>query len=306
MIKIHYAIQYNRNFRYLKEIDEIILPYEEKGNNLISFIEETFDKKQRIIIDIIKEIKNFDKIISEINMLIYNGWNIFLKFPVYYTEAIKEVKNNNIPFFFANHATTIEEVFIYAKLGASDIYIVESLGFKIKEVKELANNMKIKIRVYPNIAQCASEGNNLISGIKKFFIRPEDTETYEPYIDTFELLGGEDGSRLSVIYEIYKGEQWLGDLGDLILDLNEKVPNKGINPHFGEMRLNCGKKCLLNKCQICEQTSILAQKFNEVGIEIVKKRKIEPKTEEQKQEIMNRLRRAEDGSGPDEETVHPE
>ena len=297
---MRYCVNYNRTFRYLHEVDEIILDY--KGSNTImSFIPELVkNKNQRIILNLDYEIIIKD-IIPYINKLIKDGYNIALKI---YKDQYEDCKDINIPFFFNAFCHTLEEIYMQCKQGVSDIYIVEELGFHIKDLQYFRQKYKVKFRIFPNIAQ--SINNTFINTIECFFVRPEDTEIYEPYIDTFELLGGEDESRLSVIYEIYKGEQWLGDLGDLILDFNERTPNKGINPYFGEMRLNCGKKCLLNKCQICEQTSILAQKFNEVGIEIVKKRKIEPKTEEQKQEIMNRLRRAEDGSGSDEETVHPE
>ena len=128
--------------------------------------------------------------------------------------------------------------------------------------------------------------------MERFWIRPEDTELYEPYVDIFEILPGQnDTSRLSVIYEIYRDRQWLGNLNDIILDFSSPiVNNRGVNPHFGEMRLNCGKKCVVGQCNLCPQMADLANSFVEVGLEIIKKKYKPEITKEQKQKAMDKLK----------------
>ena len=308
MNKISFAIKYNSRFRYIKEVDEIIIPYTAKATEteLIDFIEKTFNKNQKLIVEI--ENSNLEKIIPSIRFLRANGWNIFLLIS-YDRNFIKNI--NDIPFFFKEFPKTIEEVVSFILAGASEIYITENLGFRMKDLKQIKDKFGIKFRTFPNIAQCSHYAKAWISSMQKFFIRPEDIEIYASYIDTFEILGGIDNSRLSVAYEIYKQEQWLGNLNDLILDFNSGnenspiVPNTGMNPHFAEMRLNCGKACLYSSCNLCNEMGNLAQKFSEVGIEVIKPRKKPERTEEEKQVILDRLKGENYGSGSDEETVHP-
>lgn len=302
-----YSAKFNRNFRHIKDIDEVILPYNAEGGDLAIFVPETFNKSQRIIVSLPTNENVILAGIPGIQKLRNDGWNIAIRLSRWAYEHTDIP--TDIPFFFEEYPRNLEEIYADAESGVSDIYITESLGFCMKAVKAIKERYEVQIRVIPNIAQCSPTARTLISPMKKFWIRPEDTELYEGYIDVFELAGGIDDSRLSVVYEIYKQQQWMGNLNDLILDFGEDTevyPNLGMSPHFAEMRFNCGKGCLVGSCNLCDELGHLAQSFSSVGIEIVKKRKVEPKTEEQKQEIIDRLRRAEDGSGPDEETVHPE
>lgn len=290
-----YCVQYARNFRHLKEVDEIILFYDGTGN-LVEFINNTFDKSQRIIIDIsdIRE-PDLNNAVPAINLLKHEGWNITLR--ISFNQEIDAEFNETIPFFFNKFPKNMEEVYMQAAAGVSDIYITESLGFNMKALKRIKDKFKVKYRVFPNIAQSSSDPDKAIPAMQKFFIRPEDTELYEEYIDVFEILGGKDLSRLSVVYEIYKQRQWLGNLNDLILDFEKEpiVNNKGIDPRFGFMRIDCNKSCLEDKCTLCTEMATLADLFTEVGIEVIKKRYKPERTEEEKEQIMNRLRR-EDGS----------
>jgi len=301
-----YSAKFNRNFRHLKDIDEVILPFKAEGGDLAIFIPDTFNKSQRIVIKMTGE----DVIMAavpSIEKLRHDGWNIAMK--ISFSDYEHLYLPLGVPYFFMEYPRNLEEVYTQAECGVSDIYITESLGFCMKAIKSIKEYYNVQIRVIPNIAQCTPAARNIISPMQKFFIRPEDTEMYEGYIDVFELAGGADNTRLSVVYDIYKQQQWMGNLNDLILDFGEDAetyPNLGMSPHFAEMRFNCGKNCLLHSCNLCDELGHLAQSFSSVGIEIVKRRKVEPKTEEQKQEIMDRLRRAEDGSGSDKEIVHPE
>lgn len=286
-----YCVQYNSRFRHLKEIDEVILPYEGKGDNLVEFVNETFNKSQRIIIDVAGSV-NLNKIVPSIRLLISQGWNT-----VILTDFEAELKEDipDIPFFFKVFPHSLEEVTACAVSGATDVYIVEELGFRLADLKKIKEKFNIKYRVFPNIAQSSKLAKNFIPSISKFWIRPEDTPLYEDYIDVFEILGGEDNSRLSVIYEIYKQEQWLGNLNNIILDFkDDEIPNTGMNPHFAEMRINCGKRCMYSACNLCPQMGLLANGFNEVGLEVIKPRKKSERTEEEKQAILDRLKTKEE------------
>lgn len=298
---MHYCVNYSRSFRHLHEVDEIILNYA-GSERLITFVPELVgeNKSQRIILNILDVGDNeITSIIPFINKLQADGYNLAVI--TRETEYIQDFKNANIPFFFIKGASNLETAVIQCEAGVSDVYVVEELGFRIKDIQFVREKYGVKIRVFPNIAQSAD--NRYTNGIERFWIRPEDTELYEPYVDIFEILPGQnDTSRLSVIYEIYRDRQWLGNLNDIILDFSSPiVNNRGMNPHFGEMRLNCGKKCVMGQCNLCPQMADLANSFTEVGLEIIKKKYKPEITEEQKQKVMNKLKEIADEFGSDQD-----
>lgn len=297
---MHYCVNYSRSFRHLHEVDEIILNYA-GSERLMTFVPELVgeNKNQRIILNILDIGDNeITSIIPFINKLQVDGYNLAVI--IRETEHIQEFKNANIPFFFIKGASNLETAVIQCEMGVSDIYIVEELGFRMKDLQYLKEHYGVQIRVYPNIAQSAK--NLYIPEMCRFFIRPEDTEIYEPYVDVFEILGGEDNSRLSVIYEIYYNRQWLGGLETLILDFKTPVINTGMNPHFAENRLNCGKKCLIEKCNLCTQIGNLANMFNEVGLEVIKKREKPQKTKEEIEQALTKLKERANELGINEDT----
>lgn len=284
-----YAVNYSRSFRHLHEVDEIILNYA-GSEELVTFVPELVgkNKSQRIILNILDvEDNKITSIIPFINKLQADGYNLAVI--TRETEYIQNFKNANIPFFFMKGTSNLETAVIQCEMGVSDIYVVEELGFRMKDLQYLREHYRVQIRVFPNIAQSAK--NLYINGLQRFWIRPEDTEIYEPYVDVFEIMTGEDTSRLSVIYEIYRDRQWLGNLNDIILDFKAPiVNNRGMNPHFAEMRLNCSKKCLLGKCDLCTQIGNISNSFVEVGLEVIKKKYKPEHTEQEKKEALEKLK----------------
>lgn len=269
---MNYCINYAKGFRHYDEIDEVILNHYSGSDALIEFIpkltKET--KIKRVVINLLNiDLEKIDSVISYIAVLIRDGYSIAAKIKDD-ENVINLFKDNNIPFFFDKFASNFEMAYGMAKSGVSDIYVVEELGFRMESLAYLKEKFGVKIRVFPNMAQSARK--SAIPSIQRFWIRPEDTELYEKYVDVFEFIS-EDTTRLSVVYEIYKQRQWLGNLNDLILDFQEPiVPNTGIDPEFGLARLNCGKKCLVERCFVCPRVVSLAEAFDKAGLEIVKPR----------------------------------
>ena len=175
-------------------------------------------------------------------------------------------------------------------MNICSIYIVEELAFNLKALKYLKDKYNLEYRVFPDIAQSTKGTGNYIDPLCKFFIRPEDTEIYEDYIDVFEFY--HVGEQLSVIYEVYKKQQWLGDLNDIIIGFPEdkRISNRTIAPYFGQMRVDCNKICLCGKCVICEEISKLADSFGEAGLEIIKKKKKVERTEEELSSAIEELK----------------
>ena len=253
-----YCIQYTKDFRYLKQVDEVIIPFH--STNLINI--KDFSDNQRIIIDFEgkKEILFNLKSLIEIKELHNNMAIRFLgELDAETATKLEEVK---IPFFFNLRVDKWDTLMGLIELGVSDVYIVNELGFNIDEVSILCKKNNINVRVYPNVAQMSMKVKN-INPLTAFFIRPEDVRWYEPFVDICEFFGPED--RQSVLYKIYQEEsKWIGDLEDLIIGLNLSINNSCIVPTFGDMRLSCRKKCYQNKCIFCDKVLTVEKKIKEI------------------------------------------
>jgi len=270
-----YCIPYYKNFRYNDNIDEIILNYSTYRESIIQVLEEqNWNENQRIIIDIC--LGGVPEIIPTLKMCQKIHENIAIRLDIIQEDMVKELKGK-IPFFYVNYAKTNDEVYGMIKRGVSDIYITESLAFNIELIGSYCKYMGVNVRVIPNIAQYRAGFRHEILDPYKFFIRPEDTDLYEAYVDVFEIIAPDD--RLSVIYEIYRNKVWDGDLKQLIVGLDESFPNAGMIPLFGPKRLNCRQICMYEKCSLCKQAKELADKFVENKLSVIKQKDKEWKNE---------------------------
>lgn len=260
-----YCVQYDKNFRYNDIIDEVIFHYNDYKDNLLDEIKkQEWKDNQRIIIHIGDNAIDYIPLLRKV-MKDYNNFAVLITAPY---EKEQELKEYNIPFFYDTYANTIDEVYGLIKRGVSDVYISESLAFNIAEVSKYCKDKKINVRIIPNIAQYKIGFRKEIPDPYKFFVRPEDVECYEPLVDVFEIISSLD--RQSVLYEIYRNGQWMGDLSQLIVGLNEPFYNSGLVPFFGPERLKCRQKCMLEKCNLCQQMKELSERFYNDNLEIKK------------------------------------
>lgn len=248
-----FSIKFYKGCRVLSKADEVILLYDSRHTNLIEYVKD-YPQEIRIIVDISTYM---DRDLFS-NLEIWRAAmaehpNFAIKMQCYNEELAAALQDVDIPFFIATYIDTFELLEKYVKLGVSDVYICNDLGFSIKKVSKICKANHINVRVYPNIAQSSlpsSEREQL--GLRIFFIRPEDLEYYEPYVDIIEFFGPLE--KQSVLFEIYKSGKWLSNLSELILGLNRQVNNIAILPDFAEVRLNCGNVCEKdNKCRYCDK-----------------------------------------------------
>ena len=259
-----YCVRYDRDFRYLKEVDEVIIEYKNKNGELIRFM-ETIPENQRIIVKITDKKLDIDENISIIAAAAKVHPNMTVLLPTADVAFAKTLKEENVPFFFDKFVNEWDVFMSYIELGISDIYIVNELAFEMSEVSRICKEKNIFIRTFPNVAQMSNTAANL-NKLKAFYIRPEDIAIYEPYVDVCEFFGPID--RQSVLYDIYQNEKWMGDLEDIIIGLNYSIPNQSILPCFGEQRLNCRKDCYRGKCIICDKVASIANTLKQEGVEL--------------------------------------
>lgn len=264
-----YSIKYNSASKILNQVDEVIIHYTQKNaKDLIDFILNKDFK--RIVIDITENEDIFYDRQEYINLkkvLINNPEkNFSIKISSNYDiEKIKILKTEGIP-FFTNHLVSNWDLLNgLIELGVSDVYIVEALAFDLENVKAKTSKNNIQIRVFPNIAQSSWTEEN---DITKFFIRPEDVQYYEGYVDIFEFFG--DKLEAELLYKIYnKDKKWFGKLNEIIDFLNSDIDSRYLIPKFGEARVKCGKMCSKNgKCKICERCYNISRTLEDNGIMI--------------------------------------
>ncbi len=247
----------------IEKADEILLEYNKKNLKIIDYIKE--HSNQRIILNI----SNLDealqyKEIEKLNAIyVENKLNFSIKLPSY-NEKIKDLLPNlQVPFFFDWIITDWDELLGYIQLGVSDVYIGNNLGFELDKVAEVAHQNNVQIRVFPNVAQSSWKET---SGLKKFFIRPEDVTFYSDYVDVFEFWGT-DLKKQEIFYKIYNKQEWFGSLNEIIYELNEELDSRYIIPRFAEKRVRCKKECLKGgKCQICDRIKELSYTLEEAHI----------------------------------------
>ena len=263
-----YCMSYMNTSKYMDEVDEIIVLFDRKRIERLfsSFIPEHQERGQRIIVELrsnsyqenLEDLKTIIKVHEEkpelaFDLMIYNREKEFMEL----------LQASGIKYFFCDRVRDWDTFLGILKYKPSDIYIVEQLGFELDKIAQVAHEKGVKIRVYPNVAQ--SSWSN-IPDIYKFFIRPEDVDTYSEYVDVCEIFG--DSHKCDVYYKVYaKDRKWFGDLSEIIIDLHENFDSRFIIPRFAERRIKCGKKCLKGGyCHMCDRVIELSKSLKDAKL----------------------------------------
>ena len=263
-----YSIKFYKGCRMLSKADEIIIPYTEKNPQLLKFAKKY--KKARIVADCTSLAE--EEFLNSIDIFKLASKDGEFAVMLNYSQksVLHDLDESNVKYFFADRVNTIDKLTGFIKLGVSDVYITDELGFYLAEIAQRCHDNNVNIRVYPNVAQSSSE----IPGdtFKYFYIRPEAIPQYESYVDYLEFFGPLD--RQSVLFKIYKEQQWLGSLNTLIIGLDTEIPNICIVPYFDSARTNCKKRCSTNQsCEVCSNIKSLAKVLEQKDFGITTERK---------------------------------
>jgi hypothetical protein len=135
---------------------------------------------------------------------------------------------------------------------------------KVKRVLS-SFNRKVVIRATPNKVVKFREGTDDLVG---FYIRPEDVEVYEGFIDVLEFEGLEHQDTFFSIYAEHKS--FIGNLNQCIYNFQKPIDNKGLITLFGERRRDCGRQCLSGgRCNRCYTLADLAKPMGERARETI-------------------------------------
>lgn len=181
----------------------------------------------------------------------HQEFNVGIRLP-YYEERIYEELKKTYPemkIFFKTGVNDWELLQGFLKLGVTDLYIVENLGFELDAVAEIAHKVGVQTRVFPNIAQASWKTTD---DMVKFWIRPEDIEFYEDFVDICEFFYERPDQQL-VYYDIYAIDgKWNGDLSEIIIGLEKHIDSRRLLPTFAIRRPHCDRRCMKGgPCALC-------------------------------------------------------
>ena len=84
-------------------------------------------------------------------------------------------------------------------------------------------------------------------------MRPEDIPTYEQYVDVCDFITDELNKEATLLHVYKENKTWPGNLFLLFTNFGIHVDNRAIPDEIGEMRANCGQRCMENgTCHFCE------------------------------------------------------
>lgn len=280
-----FSMRFDSQSKYLSKVDELIIDYHGELDTFEEFLEA--HKDQRIVVALDKDFKPYQVALFEPFLEKYKNWA--LRFDEIDKETVDTLHDMKIPFFINKNVTGWDAFAEMLSYGVSDIYISCEIAFEIDKVAAVAHEHGTKVRVFPNVAQ----SNYNIQMIKSFFIRPEDIELYDPYVDVYEIYHV-DSINDDVFYHVYaEQKKWFGELREIIFYLDTDADSRYIAPRFGERRLKCGKKCFKGgRCDMCNTIYKLSKTLDKAGILIERSKPTKNRSAEEKQAIMNEFSHA--------------
>lgn len=260
-----FCLNYYPSQSYLKDADQFKIKYRPADRTLEDFL-DVYQQKS-IVIDVADSFEEIDAQLFKGLYEKYKNFRLIIDFNN--KEHLDRVREYNLPFFFSNFVTTIDQLNGFLTYQPTDMYICEELGFNLHKVSKLLHDNNIKVRVFPNICQSSFPET---PSIKTFFIRPEDMESYSAFVDIFEIVS--DKERQRVLFKIYRQEKWFGKINEIIPTFKNDLDSRYIIENFGSIRSKCGKRCMYNPrtCSICDRYVEMAKTLQENGI-IVRKAK---------------------------------
>jgi hypothetical protein len=227
---MHYCLSAQVDKEYLKKADEIKVKYN-KMNDILDLFE--INPNATFILRITsQEDKNTIrwKDIEKFNIMTQN--KIIIETDSF--EIMDVCKILNIKFFYAIPINSFYDLKALIDYGCCDVRIDAPLTHMLDKIEKF----DITIRMSPNIAYYSYIPRS--NGVIGSWIRPEDVELYEEYIDVFEFENC-DVKQEQALFRVYaESKQWLGPIDKLITNLNYQATNKLILPHFAKTRLYCG------------------------------------------------------------------
>ena len=155
-------------------------------------------------------------------------------------------KDRGLRFMLNYEANSYWDLEGLQNLGAEYAYVGIPLFFDLEGTLDY----KIKLRAIPTVAYNHTLPHE--DGICGQWIRPEDVEKYEDYIQVLEFEPCEV-AREQTLFKVYaEDKRWTTRLDILVQDLGSDAVNRMILPEVVETRLGCRQRCKNGApCHMC-------------------------------------------------------
>ena len=235
-----YCLSSRQNRKYLDYADEIFV--ESRDYRQISDLFIDYPEKM-IILEISNENivdENYMKLVEQYSELSKNFCCC-----IYNLHEAHWFKTRQIKFYYGYPINSFYDIKDLMKLGVEYIKITAPLTFENK----ILQRYDMKFRMVPNVAYDAYIPRE--NGIYGQWVRPEDVKYYKGvYIFEFEDANLD---KERTLYDIYNRGIWNGNINLLITNLNMHADNRILPDDIGEIRSNCGQRCMRNgTCHYCE------------------------------------------------------
>lgn len=239
---LRYCVSARQPKSVLKQADEIYVQYKDR-DIIMDFVEEYPDKT--IILDFPVGSENFE--LANWGMYSEKFENFYIALHnLTYAEAFNK---SNIKWYWPYPITSYYELDGIIAAGASSVVVGMPLTH---DMHDLRSTVPVPIRATANLARpdYLAAANPIIG----FWIRPEDVDMYEGFIDCLDFHSTSLTEEAALL-KIYKEKkEWMGNLNFIIHNLNYNVDNRAIEKHFAEHRFDCGQRCLKGStCHYCER-----------------------------------------------------
>lgn len=282
---MNYCLYFNNNLIPLLQGDnsiEIKIRYADQFAALERFVR--LYPKHRIIL----EVCHFQEFFNEIHFTNFKNWylqnnpNIIVTFnPVNISKGCVFTETfarhiDPVPFYFNDIITSEKVLETYLQSGAKEVIIGGDLGFNLFSVKRKCEERGIRVRVIANLALHGETEDRTTRSFTKFFIRPEEIEFYQDYVDSIEFYCPQ--SSQEKLYNFYSKGKYVGDLVYLIHGLVESIPNRALPYQWTVMRAICNRKCQFGKkCKLCDSFIKVAKEKNISRKELKRRWQLEQK-----------------------------
>ena len=166
-------------------------------------------------------------------------------------ELAQECIKRGFKFYWKYPITSYYELRGLIDLGVSQVFLGAPLYFDLPFISRLG----VPIRLCAN--QCYFDSIPREDGVCGTYIRPEDVDIYDKYIETIEFLAPKE--KEATLFKIYKNKVWKGNLDILLNNFNWNVDNRIIPEQFGEARVQCRQSCQGHgSCKLCYSAIKLA------------------------------------------------
>ncbi len=242
-----YSVSIRHPRTILRKADEIKVEYNDI-EGIYNFLDEPELVQKRYIIEIKPEDEpDFDKLADLAATL------SCMQLALHDLKLIRKCRDYELDWYWAYPIQSYYDLAGIRNLSPCFFLLDAPLYFDLLKVKQIVGDTPI--RLIANLAHDINIPRG--DGACGTYIRPEDVDLYEPYVDTLEFKTfGPWEERLRkerTLLDIYLEKSWAGNLNLLITNFNINVDNRAFPEDFGKARLQCKQSCVSSTsgCKLC-------------------------------------------------------